>query len=64
MIKFHIVNPLHSVIDYSKLITLQAKTLQEPVVEEVKQKTYTKNASGNQRWNRNRETNGINPKIH
>ena len=58
------VSNLHSTIDYMKLIELQAnaKTMDEQ--EKGKVKTYCNPILNcqNQRYNKNRESNGINPK--
>ena len=59
------VDDLHSTIDYMKLIKLRAMTYSETLAtsEKSKQKTYCNPVHNpNQRFNRDRESSGINPK--
>ena len=58
------VDDLHSTIDYKTLIELQAMAFSQVIPpEESKQKTYCNPTHNpNQRYNRNRESSGINPK--
>ncbi len=60
------IDAFHSTIDYKKLIEFQVMTLSETTVtqEEQKQKVYFLDSvrHQNQRYSRNRESSGVNPK--
>lgn len=59
------MDDLHSTIDYMKLIELQAMTYSETLAtsEKSKQKVYCNPVhNSNRRYNKNRESSGVNPR--